>query len=49
MVKTKSDDLESQGLEIWIQKLIDDGEALDDLCSEDLKIKNGAKKGPPSG
>ena len=24
MVKTKSDDLESQGLEIWIQKLIDD-------------------------
>lgn len=44
MVKTKSADLESQGLDLWIQKLIDDGEALDDLSARewlnDLKIKN---------
>ena len=44
MVKTKSADLELQGLEIWIQKLMDDGEALDDISARswlnDLKIKN---------
>ena len=44
MVKTKSADLESQGLDLWIQKLIEDGEALDDSSASewlnDLKIKN---------
>lgn len=44
MVKTKSADLESQGFDLWIQKLIDDGEALDDLSARswlnDLQGKN---------
>ena len=44
MVKTKSADLESQGLDLWIQKLIEDGEALDNSSASewlnDLKIKN---------
>ena len=44
MVKTKSADLESQGFDLWIQKLIDDGEALDDFSARswlnDLQGKN---------
>ena len=44
MVKTKSADLESQGFDLWIQKLIDDGEALDDFSARswlnDLQSKN---------
>ena len=44
MVKTKSADLESQGFDLWIQKIIDDGEALDEFSAtgwlNDLKTKN---------
>ena len=44
MVKTKSADLELQGFNLWIQKIIDDGEALDEFSASgwlnDLKMKN---------
>ena len=44
MVKTKSADLESQGFDLWIQKIMDDGEALDEFSARswlnDLQSKN---------
>ena len=44
MVRSKGDDLERAGLQLWLSKLIEDGEAIDEASGlawlEDLRIKN---------
>ena len=44
MVRTKGDDLEEAGLQMWLTKLVEDGEAIDDASGhawlEDLRLKN---------
>ena len=44
MVRTKGDDLEGAALQLWLEKLVDGGEAIDDASGlawlEDLRLKN---------
>ena len=44
MVRSKGDDLERAGLQLWLSKLIEDGEAIDEASGlawlEDLRLKN---------
>ena len=44
MVRSKGDDLEGAGLQMWLSKLIEDGEAIDEASGlawlEDLRVKN---------
>ena len=44
MVRSKGDDLERAGLQLWLSKLIEDGEAIDEASGlawlEDLRVKN---------
>ena len=44
MVRTKGDDLEEAGLQLWLSTLIEDGEAIDEASGlawlEDLRVKN---------